>query len=481
MPFYGTNANNSPSPFTTHDEDLFGFGGDDTLTVNYNLTVAAPSTIPPVADWKLFGGYGTDKLTVNANINFGNNPNFDWFNFYTANALFAGDAGNDTITGTIRLNSNPLGYPFGDGSSITQTAMDSGGHNKVTLTSSAYVADGMNTLSHIVETGSGNDVISSTTSADGENYRTAAMIHIDAGDGTNTITVKDTSGDLLLDVISGAGADTLNITLNADPGNAEGYDALGNIATGGGNDIVNLTFGGVHDGLSDVDFTIDLGNGNNTLNVVAKQGGSFDIISGGQNDTINVSFLNPIAWEVSDLYVKVNAGDGTNTVNLNLYDPDFFDGVPSHADVVTGSGIDNITLQYGLNSTVISGAGADTIRALGTSETVNAGVGNDVIYIQSGSDTVTGGLGADTFRFTDAAGVNFAGDTHDIDLNFAQGDKLVFSGSFVGGALGSIAQLSAFDVANTNFTYFNLGSVASTVGDKITFTDTGGDLVTILL
>ncbi|MGL4311375.1 MAG: calcium-binding protein [Paracoccaceae bacterium] len=462
---------------------MFGFGGDDTLTVNYNLLIPNTTTIPPVADWKLFGGYGADKLTVNANINFGSNPNFDWFNFYTANSLFAGDAGNDTITGTIRLNSNPVGYPFGGGSNITQVAMDSGGSNKVTLTSSAYVADGMNTLTHIVETGSGKDVISSTTSADGENYRTAAMIHIDAGDGTNTITVKDTSGDLVLDVISGAGADTLNITLNADPGNAEGYDALGNIATGGGNDVVNLTFGGFHDGLSDVDFTIDLGNGNNTLNVAAKQGGNFDIDSYGQNDIINVSFANPIAYEVSDLYVNVNAGQGNNTVKLNLFDLDTSDSVVSHADVDTGDGTDYIELLYGTNSTVESYGGTDTIKAFGTSETVKAGAGNDVIYIQSGSDTVTGGLGADTFRFTDAAGVNFAGDTHDIDLNFAQGDKLVFSGAFAGSGsvLGSIAQLTAFDTANANFTYFNLGSVATTVGDKITFTDTGGDLVTILL
>ncbi len=88
--------------------------------------------------------------------------------------------------------------------------------------------------------------------------------------------------------------------------------------------------------------------------------------------------------------------------------------------VLGGSGTSN---QEGndQNDLLVGGSGNDTIGGQNGNDTIFGNAGNDQIAGGAGNDFLSGDDGADSFRF----GANFGHDTI-TDLNFAEGDRLVF-------------------------------------------------------
>jgi Ca2+-binding RTX toxin-like protein len=110
----------------------------------------------------------------------------------------------------------------------------------------------------------------------------------------------------------------------------------------------------------------------------------------------------------------------------------------------------------GKKSYVGNGAGDGDIRAVSTDQDgtiLNAGAGNDILrggrYNDiltggSGDDKMFGGDGADQFRFFGDQ-IEGASDSDDVyDLDFAEGDLLVF-GNFGGGTFSDVDGVNAFN------------------------------------
>jgi Ca2+-binding RTX toxin-like protein len=82
------------------------------------------------------------------------------------------------------------------------------------------------------------------------------------------------------------------------------------------------------------------------------------------------------------------------------------------------------------------------IRGEAGDDTITGSSGNDTLIGGTGSDTLTGGSGADMFSFAQGQ----AGDNRITDLDFSDGDKLVFDGLFGSGST-EFQNLATFEEA----------------------------------
>ena len=194
-------------------------------------------------------------------------------------ATFTGSRFGETITDDTTLNGYTKTINTGNG--VNTVRVSSSG--KVTVNGGSGVDDirieGQGT--HIVKTGNGENVVTIT------------------GKGTATIT-------------GGADKDTIrvynndsNTTINAGNGNnvvcIQGSTAKNTVTTGSGADTITLATNA--DGITS---TVNAGNGQNTISFEGK--GNNTIISGKDNDTINVN--------TGTTNTTIKAGKGENTINI---------------------------------------------------------------------------------------------------------------------------------------------------------------------
>ena len=267
-----------------------------------------------------------------------------------------------------------------------------------------------------------------------------------AGSGNDTVDAG-TGNDL---VSGGAGNDVLgggagNDILVGGTGNDQLSGGTGDdiLSGGAGSDVFQIKSGFGNDTIVDFNFGADklnfyagaFGNAKNVSvssfasleSAITKYGFTVtdeghDAVAVHTSATESVTFLN-----AGGLF-GFGTGDANNAGTSN--DDVMFGTENLGGAIVGGTGNDTILAGSGNslviggegNDIILGGAGSDTIGGQGGDDTIFGGSGNDQLSGGAGNDTLTGDDGADTFRFS---GNDFG---HDVvtDLNFAEGDRLVF-------------------------------------------------------
>src|SRR3954452_13026465 len=472
-------AGGTPTVANTTNLQLFGQGGNDTLTLD-ETNGALPAA-------QLFGGAGNDVLTGGSGDDelFGQAGN-DTLNGKGGNDLLFGGAGNDVLTGGAgndqvfggagndRLIWNPGdGSDLFDGGDGIDTAEVNGGNGAETFTITAngsrvrfdrvspapFNIDIGTTENLVVHANGGDDVI---TAGNG----LAPLIHLtlDGGAGNDTITGGD-GDDMLIGgegndlVTGGRGADTALLGTGDDtfvwnPGggsdSVDGQDGADTLLFNGANiaEKIEISANG-----SRASFTRDVGSVTMDLNGIERieftaRGGADNIVVGnlahtdvkqvaidlagtpatatpdGQLDTVTVNGSNAsdhIAVTVSGTMVTVGGLSALVTV-------DHSDATDQLA-VLAGVGNDTIdasAVPAGTITLVLGGgAGNDTIVGSQGADTLIGGDGNDVVTGGRGNDLAMLGAGDDQFIWN-------PGDGSDVVEGQAGTDTLLFNGANIG-------------------------------------------------
>ena len=174
-----------------------------------------------------------------------------------------------------------------------------------------------------------------------------------------------------------SGADTIqtaegsNINTGAGNDSIKLYGQYATINAGAGNDTVNVVDGSHH--------FINLGNGNNRVNLSPKYNYHNTILGGKGNDVIKSGTSGHYNY-------NVDLGSGNNKILL-YYATD--------NTIKTGSGNDLVSITGGSSNIISTGAGNDTIYIYGKNNTVYSGAGNDTLIGGAGDDSLWGGTGND--------------------------------------------------------------------------------------
>jgi Ca2+-binding RTX toxin-like protein len=466
----------SPTVANTAQIQLFGLGGNDTLTLN-----EANGALPAA---ELFGGAGNDVLTGGSSDDqlFGESGN-DILNGKGGNDFLFGGAGNDVLTGgsgndqvfggagNDRLIWNP-----GDGSDLfeggdgTDTAEVNGGNGAETFTITAnggrvrfdrvspapFSIDIGTTENLVLNANGGDDVITA-----GNGLADLVKLTIDGGAGNDTITGGDGNDTLIggdgNDVITGGrGADTARLGAGDDkfvwnPGDGsdivEGQDGTDTLVFNGANiaEQISISANG-----SRASFTRDIANITMDLNGIERI--EFNALGGSDNIVVNNLSHTDVTQVAIDLAATL--GDVTPDGLLDTVTVKGTGGadhivVTASGTAVTVSGLSEVvTIDHADASDQLSisgGAGSDTIDAstvpTGTMALIlDGGAGNDTLIGSrgadqliggDGSDVVTGGMGDDTAQLG-AGNDQFVwnpGDGSDVVEGQAGTDTLLFNGS----------------------------------------------------
>ncbi|MET4258845.1 Ca2+-binding RTX toxin-like protein [Bradyrhizobium sp. S3.12.5] len=443
-----------PTIANTNEIDIFGQGGDDTITVD-----EGHGPMPAV---NIFGGDGNDKITggSGADLLFGQAGD-DVIKGGGGNDLLFGGAGNDTLDGGS--GDNQL---FGEAGNDLMIWNPGGGTN-------------------VVEGGDGNDTVqingsntseTFTITANGTRVRfdgtgpapfsldigTTENLVLHAGGGDDVITAGNGLGSLIsLTLDGGAGNDTIT--------GGDGNDLL---IGGSGNDIVNGGRGNdvAQLGSGDDTFIWNPGDGSDTV-----EGGSGNdklLFNGANiNETINISangsrvrFTRDVANITMDLNSieqiefdarggadNINVGDLTGTgVKQILVDLGAVPGGTQGdgaADTVTVNGTNgNQNIQVTAEGTTVTVTGLPQVVTIANAEAANDRLviqslgGNDVIDASAlaavigltidggaGNDTITGSQGADTLIGGDGNDKVTGGRSSDVALLGAGDDTFVWN------------------------------------------------------
>ena len=301
------------------------------------------------------------------------------------------NGGADTITlsgnGTLKTLEASSG-------SDTVTISGSGSISHITGEGKVTIAD-QTTLNNTLDIGSyKNELTISGSSANVKNLLADDnKIKLEANSQIEKLQIKDGgnvsvsgSGSVTLDTTNDTGTHTLTV----------GQDTtLKTFTAGSGDDTITIANGGKISGSS-----LDLTNGNNTLNVAS--GGNVEnltnITTGNGTNKITIK-----EGATASKLATINLGNGTNTLDLSV------SGVSTGLTVSGGNGTDNInlsgangkitTLNAGANSTNISlkdSATIDNIKANEKGSTINIASGTSAHTIKeiagdSGADSISVG------------------------------------------------------------------------------------------
>ncbi|MET0136936.1 MAG: calcium-binding protein, partial [Sphingobium sp.] len=292
----------------------------------------------------------------------------------------------------------------------------------------------------VVSGGAGNDIITSTVTGTNPYYYSSISYEdkIDGGEGDDTITSTMTFTDLLEDttitakalLTGGAGKDHLTVV---------GGDQ--NVLDGGIGDDV-LAGGSGHDRLIG-------GDGIDTaLYSGARTDYQVDKLSDGTFQVTDLRAGSPDSTDILDGVEKIQFAD-----TLVSLVPDTPKPVLPQAYVGGGNGNDDIRATNDPDGTILNaGGGNDILRGGRFDDVLTGGAGDDVLY---------GGGGADQFRFFGNQ-IEGTSDTDRIyDLNFAQGDRLVF-GSFGASTFENDPGINAFS-SGTAAIITSFGGLANAV------------------
>jgi Ca2+-binding RTX toxin-like protein len=450
------------------DDSLSGNGGFDTILGGSGLDIVTESaftsmlvTSTGLTIGRAVTGVETDSLDSIETIvgqGAGGNEFFGFTGFIPGltSITFAGGAGASDIAGfswngTLTATNTTVtmtGAPAINISGMERLILIGGTGNDI-LDASAFT--GLTSLGG----GDGNDVLIGGNGVDtlvgGEGNDTLSgrggNDALDGGNGDDTYlfdtdnvlgadTIADSGGIDTLDFSTSALGNTVNLTLLANPVNANlslswlAGVSLENIIGGAGADSLTgsagpnvLTGGGNNDTLSG-------GAGDDTY-IFDVDGalGSDTVTDSGGIDTFDFSSTTTAANLSLNLTVVA-----AQVVNANLtltLGASVVENVTAGAgnDTITGNGSDNI---------LIGGAGTDILIGNNGADTLNGGAGND---------TLTGGAGNDTYVYN--AGVAQGTDT----LNDASGvDTLDFSSTFALGVTVDLALTTAQTVQAANLT-----------------------------
>ena len=257
-----------------------------------------------------------------------------------------------------------------------------------------------------------------------------------SGDGADTINVRLNTGVGTID--SGEGADVINVGYKL-PTTESYYGNSGTINAGGGDDTIHIgVYGRARGGNGG---TINGGEGNDHFDVAHAGAtsvlngdvgndyffidGHHGIINGGTgNDTV-YGWLNTGA---------VNGGDGDDTFTLGNNTGTVDGGAGK--DVITvatntkaifgGDDGDSITVTDH-SGTIDGGAGADTISVQGNHGLIKGGDGDDEITVTNGAGTVQGNAGNESFTVKGGSG-KFEGNEGEDSFVIEGGKKARFDG-----------------------------------------------------
>jgi Ca2+-binding RTX toxin-like protein len=270
----------------------------------------------------------------------------------------------------------------------------------------------------VVFAGSGNDTVDAGTGND-----------LVSGGVGNDVLGGNTGNDIL---IGGVGVDLLS--------GGVGDDIL---SGGSGNDTFQFKTNFGNDTVVDFQFGADklnfysgaFGNAKNVTvstfaalqDVIAKNG--FTVTDEGHDAVaVHTSATDSLTFLNAGSLFGFGSGAANNTGTSN--DDVMFGTENLGGAIVGGTGNDTILSGSGNsliiggegNDIVLGGASSDTIGGQAGDDTIFGGAGNDQLSGGADNDTITGDDGADTFRFSTTT---FG---HDVvtDLNFAEGDRLVF-------------------------------------------------------
>lgn len=303
--------------------------------------------------------------------------------------------------------------------------------------------DGDDTL----DGGGGNDLLTGGAGAD--RFVIANSL---ADDRTGLLDLDFLAGDSIVfagatdqspsdETVIGSLDDLFAYALSGDVrlGLAEDADMRLAIGHAGGEQIVDITFGG--DERDSVHLSADLAE--DAANVAAGDTAMIDVLA--NDDAGGGAFLSGHAEsmfgsqvEIVDgqiRYTAANLPDGINfavdTITYAVADSDGGLGFAqlkialSDIGPVThqgGAGDDMIAAPHG-DDVIEGGGGDDTLYSRRGDDWLNGGAGDDVLTGCEGSDTLIGGDGADKFVFT---GDRIDGRDLIVDLDFSEGDRLVF-------------------------------------------------------
>ena len=364
----GTSGNDSIGPGYVEP----GTGGSDQVDGGDGLS--SPAT--GYNDDVIRAGDGND--TVSAGL--GN----DSVDGGTGDDIINGGAGSDTLVGGI-------GADTIDGGTEADTINAGDGNDLVNLTGT-FGAD-------TITGGLGSDTLSGAALAG------ASTVVFNGGTGTFANGGSTASFNTIETVITGAGADSIDASLNTAAGAVFTTGAGSDTITGGSAaETINAgADGDVIDGGAGAD-TIDAGLGDDRIALGASHGN--DTITGGEGaDTLSggglagaqpatVTFSNGAGTFASsggtasfNTIETIETGAGADSINAAAN--------TGGASFVTGAGNDSFVGGLGAE-TVSGGDGDDTLLTGGGNDSVVAGDGNDSVEAGDGADYVDGGSGADT-------------------------------------------------------------------------------------
>ncbi len=432
--------------------NLLASGGNDTTTVNSliagtKLTSTSGSGndsvfVNPLVSTAvtLIGGAGNSTLTGGA----GN----DTLIGGTGNNVLTGGGGadkfilaarasgapatqdtltNSTATNTLLLNnfSNGLTFSLAVGSGIAQ-AIQAG-----------YSLDIANNVFKTLVLGAGNNNVTGNSSVD---------TTIVGGAGNDTLT-GGTGNDVL---VGGAGNNTLigldgNDTLVGGVGNDSLSGGAGNDVLVGGSGSNTLNGGASNDTYSlaarltpaanDKDTLVDV-SGTNVLSFAAFTNGlTFSLAAGSGNvQTADASTGYKLDIQ-SDTFQTVVLGSGNNKVTGNFNTATTIVGGAGNDTLTGGTGNDVLVGGTG-NNTLVGLDGNDTLVGGVGNDSLSGGVGNDVLVGGTGSNTLNGGAGNDTYSV--AARVTPAANDKDTLVDVSGTNVLSFA-AFTNGLAFSLA------------------------------------------
>jgi len=312
---------------------------------------------------------------------------------------------------------------------LRNTIHDNLGNNTININYGVYTNDLEIASNTSVFLGDGDDNVIYNGGADANNWIPFSEHVYDLGNGTNSLSLSDVSGVANISVTSGAGDDFLDLFYGGEEGNDNPVFASFNIDTGGGDDVVDLLtlpFGSDDGGT--LQGFINLGSGDNVLNLDSQLGGAF----------------------------VVNAEDGDDTLNVSTGDSDLF----GNSITVSDNSID-FPFAGGVIFEVFSGGGNDTVQLSGAlSNRVETGLGDDTIILGSGEATVVAGGGSDRVVISKA---NFNSDP------FAPQNTTTIEGFNL--LEGDVIELVGFDLG-----VFSNGGFISSASDLVEMSSGGGDL-----
>jgi Ca2+-binding RTX toxin-like protein len=283
----------------------------------------------------------------------------------------------------------------------------------------------------LLQTGSGNDVITTTTFAANDDIRTGAgddtintgqgFDSVDTGSGDDVVTIVASMSNLQYQTLNGGtGTDTLNLDLSTAGAMTSfglGYQI---VDAAGATTYLNVASTGdsIRGGLANAVIlrlpyvaatAIEIVNlvASSSEDLVIYQNGSAYDGKGG-TDTFYAD------WQASTADITWN--------NTATSTPQSVNGVSiagvERLLVTTGTGADIIVnTTVTTNDEIVTGPGSDT---------VNSGAGNDVLRGDTGADSLTGGAGSDTFRYVTKSDSTVS--AFDTIADFESGDSIEFAG-----------------------------------------------------